>query len=124
MLIKRNHNLRLGVITGIFVMLMAVIGISCTPNNDINRRIDTIVKHDAFSIAGWEVKTLSGEVKSSGITTITADDIDTVKQYFALTDQLNTIEAKRTANEAINGINELSLQESQTKRTCKHKETL
>jgi hypothetical protein len=112
MLFKKYGKLRLAVAIGSLMVLIAVIGVSCAPRNDINSRINTIVKNDTFSIAGWEFKTLFREIKSSGITTITADDIATVKQYFTLTAQLNALDAKRKANETLSGTNGLSLQDT------------
>jgi hypothetical protein len=112
MLFKKYRKLRLAVAIGGLMVLIALLGLSCAPQHDINSRINTIVKKDVFSIAGWEAKTLIREVRLSGIKTVTEDDIATVKQYFALTAQMNALEAKRKANDALSGTNGLSLQDA------------
>ena len=114
MLIKNSQKPRRILIIGILVILIIAVCISCAPRNDVNHQINTIVKGHVFSIAGWEFKTLFSEIKTSGITTITPEDIAAVRQYFELTAQLNTLEAERNANQALNGTNELSLQDAET----------
>lgn len=86
----------------VFVLLLAVIGAGCTPRNDVNRRIDAIVKTERFSIAGWEFSSLVNEIKQPKSKAMSDEDkINTVKQYFDITKQLNTLEAGQKTDSSL-----------------------
>ncbi|MBN1366553.1 MAG: hypothetical protein JW967_01320 [Dehalococcoidales bacterium] len=114
---RRKFNFILLVST--LVILITTLCASCVPRDDTNRRINAIVKGNVFSIAGWEFKTLIHEIKPSGIAEVTADDIETVKQYFTLSAQINALEAKRKAGQALSGTDALSAEDEATEASLR-----
>ncbi len=103
-----NRKLVITYFVGLMLILLGVIGLSCIPHNDVNTRIDNIVKDNAFSIAGWEITNLFNELKQPAVSSANLNDITKVREYFNISAQLNTLESKRTVSEAITGTNELS----------------
>lgn len=114
---RRKFNFILLVST--LVILITTLCASCVPRDDTNRRINAIVKGNVFSIASWEFKTLIHEIKPSGIAEVTADDIETVKQYFTLSAQINALEAKRKAGQALSGTDALSAEDEATEASLR-----
>ena len=114
MLLNKRRKLSFLLLISTLVVLITTLCAGCVPGDETNRRINTIVKGSVFSIAGWEFKTLIGEIRPSGITGITADDIATVKQYFNISAQINTLEAKRKAGQALSGTDALSAEDEAT----------
>jgi predicted nucleic acid-binding Zn-ribbon protein len=101
-LIKGNRKLKYRAIIVVLVLLLAVIGADCTPRNDVNSRINVIVKTERFSIAGWEFSTLIGELKQpKSKATSDEDKINTVKQYFEITKQLNALKAAQKTDSSL-----------------------
>jgi hypothetical protein len=84
------------------VLLLTVIGAGCTPRNDVNSRVNAIVKTERFSIAGWEFSSLLNEIKQPKSKAISDEDkINTVKQYFEITKQLNALEAAQKTDSSL-----------------------
>ncbi len=82
----------------VMALLFTVWGTSCGSRNDINHRINAIVKADRFSLTAWEVITLTDEIRQINAKTEPGDDdINTVKQYFGITEQEPGLQSGKSA---------------------------
>ncbi len=77
----------------LMVLLPVLLLVDFLPGKDLDSRLKPIVKPYQFSLAGWEVQAIPGEVKQliaprrDGL----QDEIATVTGYFALTERIKAL---------------------------------
>jgi len=84
------------------LLLIGLLGISCTPASDFNSRLSSIVKPYLFSIIKWESRVIFEEVNQwiFGEDERIDDEVYVVTQYFSLTEQIKTLKSEIEATNA------------------------
>jgi len=84
------------------LLLIGLLGISCTPASDFNSRLSSIVKPYLFSIIKWESRVIFEEVNQwiFGEDERIDDEVYVVTQYFSLTEQIKTLKSQIEATNA------------------------
>jgi len=87
---------RKGLITVISILLVTLLGVSCTPDQGFATRLRSIVKPYHFSIAKWEFNTIFDEAKQVvlGRDKKVDDETHKVTEYFSSVEQIRTLKAE------------------------------
>ena len=89
------------VILSIIVILTLLLS-GCAGGSGFDSNLNTIVKPYRFSIAGWEFSSLLSEIKQPKSKAMSDEDkINTVKQYFDITKQLNALKAAQQTDSSL-----------------------
>jgi len=90
---KQQSRIRLATVVCLFFCLFSA---GCASGSDFDYRLDSIVKPYSFSIMGWELENISGEIRQSGQDSearVTGGP-EQVRQYFSVVEQIKTLEAE------------------------------
>jgi len=117
--------LRLKPVIFILLSLCLIMG-SCAPAADFDGSLKSIVKPYQFSIAQWELVTITGELNSLifGKEEGVEDKAGVVVEYFNLVDQIKRLEAEIAAVNASYKAGDLSSLESELERIRQQKAAL
>ncbi len=87
------------------LLLACLLGVSCAPTGDFDDCLSSIVKPHRFSIAQWEFRTVFREVHQwlFGSYEEGDDGISVVTKYFAIVEQIKTLESTIEAIDTGNG---------------------
>jgi len=90
---KHQSRIRLAIVMGLFLSLFSS---GCASLCDFDCRLDSIVKPYRFSILGWELENISGEIGQSvrDGEAGAGDGPEQVRQYFSLVEEIETLEAE------------------------------
>ncbi|UCG54114.1 MAG: hypothetical protein JSV32_05790 [Dehalococcoidia bacterium] len=80
----------------VWLLLLISLNTSCNSSNNLDSRLDEIIKPYKFSIAEWEIEAISYEIEDFlfGIGDETTDDSTVVVEYFSIIRQINDLERK------------------------------
>jgi hypothetical protein len=75
------------------LLLLCLLGGSCTSGQSLDAGINSIVKPYRFNIVGWEFEALSYELDELffGSDEVTANEASVVMEYFSITEQIGTL---------------------------------
>ena len=78
------------------LLLLCLLGGSCTPSRDFDAQLNSIVKPYLFSIAWWESRTIPHEVSQwfFGRQEKIDDEIGVVTEYFSATERIKTLKSE------------------------------
>jgi len=100
------------------LLLVSLLGASCTPDRDFDSRLGSIVKPYRFSIVKWEFKTIPSEAKQwlFGKHERNDDQTDMVAEYFLLVERIKSLESEITTINADNEQDDLASIEAEVNR--------
>lgn len=100
-----------------------LVGTSCATVSTFNRNLDSIVESHAFSIAQWELGTIPHELKEwiFGNRTEIDNEADFVTRYFAIVEQIRTLESQVEVANRGNGPENLASLETELARLQQQK---
>jgi len=86
----------------ISLLLLCLLSGSCSQGADFDSSLSSIVKPYRFNFVKWEIGAISHEVGQwfSGDDEVSADQTDTVIEYFSLVEQIKSLESEIAADEA------------------------
>ncbi len=76
------------------LLIISMLSVSCRQSDDVNRTMDKIIDPYRFSIAQWEINTLTGELEDALFerSSYTIDDSQAVVDFFKLVEELSGLE--------------------------------
>ena len=100
------------------LLLVSLLGASCTPGRDFDIRLSSIVKPYRFSLLKWEFKTMPYEAKQwlFGKHGKIDDQADTVAEYFSLVERIRSLESEIEAINTDNRQDDLASLEAELNR--------
>jgi len=73
---------------------MLLLGASCTRSQDFDNQVGSIVQPYRLSIAGWELKTLSSDIKGPSKSSNVEDESGIVIEYFSLAQRIRSLKSQ------------------------------
>lgn len=108
------------------LLLVCLLGGSCSANSDFDDHLDSIVRAHVFNIARWELITIPDEIYQviSGKPEKVDDEIGTVIEYFTSTERIDTLKSRIESDKAGSEESDLDLLEKELKRLEERKTAL
>jgi hypothetical protein len=80
------------------IILMLSLGAGCSANRGLNSSVGSIVGPHHFNLAGWDFKTVLGDLKSHSQSGNVSDEVQTVTDYFSLVQQISSVKSQIEAS--------------------------